>query len=591
MKSPTQSDTSGAVVTTQGIENSTVTQDINSELRKMLGGDFIYLKHIGAGMFGNVYLCKYSGNDEQIRSLCVRGPDSKDYISVKILFEQHKIKHEADIAHDLFQNRASDESLPRYTVGVPLKQGDVTIALIMPYYSYKTNSQGKPQESSLAAYLKNFYANVVSGSVHNKNPSDPMHSAFYKDYGIMQAQLINEMQEIVFGLHSKGYLHLDTASRNFVLIPPDTDRGNIIQLRLILCDYGHTAKMSDGIVKTDKGKKPLAARDNQDIEKNIATVKTDIFALKCAVLGMISMSLSNLMHDNKVLNIGVDTPEEFIQKRIDNNSYFRNDITVLTAYLHNLSRYLNGCPDHNIKTQAELLIKVYRKYIATMPPKDMSPDEADQFDQKLLLTCNANYFEALIKSKAEAMRHINSKETLQPFLLSRSRLMKIPLPDDFKKTEFYREFIAIDTIEKVRAFIKKFKPKEDHYKQQYKKLAADSEESKWVTKLDDAKEKWKQEHGAVEVTWAVRNFEKHVDRIKKRIIDGVIKSSDQVEDQLQNVIQLLNFKIAQKLSPHPLKFRKKEATQETAEDTYIKPVVPEDEHIVVDADKEPKPQK
>ena len=234
-------------ITKKTIDNNMVIQDVSRKLREKLGRDFTYIKHIGAGVGGNVYLCEYTGNNKKIKDLC----DVNNRISVKILFNEDEIKHETEVAYELYKKLNKKQS--RHNIGMPIKKDKKIVALAMPYISY-IPSPTEPSEDSLKSYLKKFYQVIVAGSVDTKNITNNMHKALYDDYGIMFAQLINEMHAIMFEFHKMGYLHLDIASRNFILNKLIRDaEGNPVKFTLTLCDYGHAGKMTKGgVVNTHK---------------------------------------------------------------------------------------------------------------------------------------------------------------------------------------------------------------------------------------------------------------------------------------------------------------------------------------------------
>lgn len=542
-------------ITSNIIDNNKVAQEINHKLKEKLGKDFTYIKHIGAGVEGNVYLCEYTGTDKKIRSIC----DVNNRISVKILFNKNEIKHEAEIAYDLYKKLTKKQKQARHNIGIPIKKNRKTIALVMQYISYNA-SPTEPLEDSLKSYLKKFYQVVVAGSVDSKNITNKMHKALYDDYGIMFAQLINEMHTIMYEFHKIGYLHLDIAARNFILSNIITDaKGNPLKLALILCDYGHSGKMTKrGIVNTHKqqGRKPVTARNYHELANNIASVQTDIFAFKCAVIGMLSLTVANLMHDYNVLSIGQESIKQFKEMRVNKKSSYQDDLTVLNSYFNKLSDLIRLCCDTHIKKQAKEFINSYKKYLLAIPSDDASLAESHDFDYKLLLNTNTEFFKTIIQSKIKEITDVNHISQLENFLLSIKRLMEIPLPNDFKNSEQYIEIKGLDSIEKVQKYlIEKYDSvSRVHVKQGDnigKSLVEGSEKLKWIDMLDDAIRKWNLEHNELDVKWYGKEFEKQVNAIINKIIKGEITLFNDVTEQLNSIAMSLTDKITQqKLQPN-----------------------------------------
>ena len=336
MEVPKEDNVAKQTVASVFLTDSAVIQSINHHIREMLGNDFIYLKHIGAGISGNVYLCEYTGNDKLIKNLC----DRNNWISVKILMNNQEIEHEAEIAQQLYDKKPVEQMQYKHNIGMPIRKNDKIIALVMQYIAYD-DTPSAPQEDSLKSYLRKFYQAVVNGSVSEKAPTDKIHNALYNDYEIICAQLINEMYDIMYEFHMLGFLHLDIASRNFILNKPVFDNdGNIMKLTLVLCDYGHAAKMEkDGSAKTyrQRNSKPITARDYQDIVNHHATVSTDIFAFKCAIIGIISMTVADLMHDYSVLDIGQQSLKKFKEMRAKNDFI----VMIIKYWPHISKNYLS----------------------------------------------------------------------------------------------------------------------------------------------------------------------------------------------------------------------------------------------------------
>ncbi len=186
---------------------------LKGKLQTWLGEDFDVLKELGSGAGGKVYLCKYLGNNANIKKIC----DDQNLIAVKIPNAHIDIGRECQIIDHL-----KDTSISGLNIGLAIKHEEQYKAILLQYISYKL-TQSEPQADSVQSFLRNFYIHIVSQNLSNNHYNDNILQALTSDLSIIFAQLINEMQSCQFKLHNMGLLHLDTGSRNFLLQKPQID--------------------------------------------------------------------------------------------------------------------------------------------------------------------------------------------------------------------------------------------------------------------------------------------------------------------------------------------------------------------------------
>lgn len=557
MEYPEKGIDSGQSVSSMPLADAVIANRVNHRIRELLGIDFLYLKHIGAGISGNVYLCEYTGNDTNIKSLC----DSNNRLSVKIPMNDRELLREAEIAQQLYDKRSARQIQLRHLIGIPIKKDEKIIALITPYISY-LSAQNDVQEDSLKSYLKCFYDAIIKGSVPNKEISDKFHNALYNDYQIMCVQFINEMHSIILEFHALGFLHLDIASRNFILNKPVIDsEGNFIKFALTLCDYGHADRMVNGSVNTyhQRNNKPLTARDHQDIVSHIATPKTDIFAFKCAVIGMLSMTVADLMHDYSILDIGQKSIIEFREIRSKKESLYREDTAVLAIYLNKLIEHIKFCSDVNIGRKARELIDLYKNYLGAMPLDKQDITKVHELDHDSLLFANDMFFKSVIKNRESDIENVNNLDELKRFMLSVKRLMQVPVSKAFEKSDLYTQVKELDSIDKVKRFIKSQRTQfvQSSQKENIEPvLLGGSDKFKWIDMLENAILNWKSQHNIKENKWFGNEFEKNVNDIINGIMKGKITSLEIAQEILDKVKEDFAHKIALKKTSSTIEFKK-----------------------------------
>lgn len=523
----------------------------SKKLTSLLGDHFHYVKHIGSGEGGEVYLCRYTGSDENIKKLC----DAHSRLCVKIASRKNALNHEAAVIDDLYKKHSAISKDLKFVVGIPVKEKEDTAALLINYVSFN-DSPAAPLEYSLKSFLKSFYHAVVNGSVAHKHLSDKCHQGLYDDIGIMLVQLINQMQSIVMQLHELGYIHLDIASRNFVLNKPVVDGdGNILELSLVLCDYGLSGKLNNqGIVNTQsqQNMKPITARNYQDIVDNIATTRTDIFALKTAIIGMISMVVTDLMQDYNILSVGQNSTEHFKILRTS-HEYFRNDNIVMSEYLSKLLLFIDNCPERHVKNHIKYLILYYREYLLTLPKDDLNVTEATYFDRFKLLSANEKYITSIIDNKIEHFKDINNKNELQALLLSLRRLLTIPVSEAFRKSVKYQEISAIDNSEKLRSYLAekiKIKKEKRHVHEGISNPTIDekSPQVEWVDKLNKNMLLWfeSRKENMQEIKWFGEEMKTRVTDIINDIMSGNISQLSDAQNKYIEIARDIAHKIHEK---------------------------------------------
>lgn len=421
---------------------------LKEKLQTWLEEDFNVLNELGSGAGGKVFLCKYLGNNENIKKVC----DEHNLIAVKIPNAHIDIDRECQVIDFL-----KDKSISGLNIGLAVKFEEQYKAILLQYISYKF-LQSEPQADSVNSFLRNFYISIVAQNLSRNHYDDNILKALTSDLGIVFAQLINEMQSCQFKLHDLGLVHLDTGSRNFLLQSPQLDSmSNFLKFPLVLCDYGHTAMMqSDGTVDVSQiARKPSTSRDARAVNNEIATIRTDIFALKCSLLGMVSVAIADLQFDTSILNIGQSDMTNFknLRKFIP---CFQHDSHILAAYLKNLCDHIKNCPDQNIKEQTQIFIKMYSSYLCTMPDDIQDSRAVDDFDRKLLLNTNVEFFKYIIRQRINGLHMVEDNEKFESFLLTIKRILSLPVTEDFKDSKLFKDCCALTDVNMAKVFAKEY---------------------------------------------------------------------------------------------------------------------------------------
>lgn len=422
--------------------------DIIEKIRTLLGDDYKFISVLGTGAGGQVLLCQYTGTNDEIKGLC----DVQNHIAVKLPSPHIDLMEESRIAQLL-----KNYSISGVNIGLPVIKDNQCIATLLQFVSYRASPSG-PEADSVKSFFRKFYKNIVANNLSKYEHVDFIVNALSTDIGVIFAQLINDMQQCQFKLHKLRMLHLDTGSRNFLLQAPMCDlKDNFIKFPLVICDYGHSAlvQMDETVNVSLVQGKPSTSRDARAVNNDIATIRTDIFALKCTLLGMVSMAIANLEFDTNILSISQSDTANFkdLRKYIP---CFQNDTYVLAAYLKNLCDHLKLCPDENIRDQTRLFIKIYSNYVCTMPPDTTDIKTAHNFDRKLLLDTNVEFFQTLVRQCVNSLYKVEDNKKFEDFLLTISRLLTLPVTEDFKNTSLFKRCTELTDVSMVKEFAEKY---------------------------------------------------------------------------------------------------------------------------------------
>ncbi len=515
---------------------------LKEKLQTWLGENFDVLNEVGTGAGGKVFLCKYLGNNQNIKKVC----DKHNLIAVKIPNAHINIDSECQVIEFL-----EDKSTPGLNIGLAVKFEEQYKAILLQYISYKFLESG-PQADSVNSYFRNFYMNIVAQNKSRNHYDDSILKALTSDLGIVFAQLINEMQSCQFKLHDLGLLHLDSGSRNFLLQSPQLDSmSNFLKFPLVLCDYGHTAIMQSvsAVDVSQIARKPSTSRDARAVNDEIATIRTDIFALKCSLIGMVSVAIADLQFDTSILNIGQSDMANFknLRKFIP---YFQNDSFILAAYLKNLSDHIKNCPDQNIKEQAQIFIKMYSSYICTMPDDVKDFRAVDDLDRKLLVDTNVEFFKYLIRQKINGLYMVDENEKFESFILSIKRLLLLPVTEDFKDSKLYKNCCALTDVNMAKAFAKEYFDPMHVLNMPTLDLklpiAGEPAQLYWIISINKQRAKWlEQLPNDIDTTEIQEKFNQTTWKLISYIAQGKFGSSEPVSKILYKTLQDANSKLAE----------------------------------------------
>ncbi|MGE3920614.1 MAG: protein kinase [Gammaproteobacteria bacterium] len=348
-------------------------KDYNQTQDRLKNLGFRHIEELGKGQFGIVSLYQYKGSDEAIKQLC----DSNGRIAIKVFNQVDE--NELQIAEHFQTVGRTEGEASLYNVTKPLKDGDQLIGILSQYIAYD-NSPKNPKASDLQAFIKDVARDEFEPKIGK---------AFRSDLAMNMNQLMTSMQEGQNALHDIGVIHLDTSTRNYLLNKAEIDDKGRPVFSVTIADYGLSKVITENedFAVIDGPTLPSRWMDFDSIFKSTATVRTDLFALKASMMGMIGLVLGQ-EQEKDVLALGGD----FLDLR---STSYRDDNATLMKYLQNVEELINTCKDDYKKKELQTLVDCFKPFLTSMPEPSLSSAEACQADNQLFATCSARLTQRL----------------------------------------------------------------------------------------------------------------------------------------------------------------------------------------------------
>jgi serine/threonine protein kinase len=481
---------------------------------------FTLVKPLGQGAFGVVVLCIYEGQDEQITNLC----DSQGRIALKLPKPPNKPDvHEAEIGQHLYENTKNHPSQTgQCNLVIPLLSGGQVVGVLSQFVSYEERID-KPRSSDLESFIRDYASNVGTAAA-----TDKIAAVLQSNLAVTLSQFASSMHTSQATMHSADILHLDTASRNYLVNKPIYDQsGDVINFSATIADYGLSEKLNgkESIPYTVQ-KAPLKYLDTTITagDPREAKVASDLFALKCSIIGMAGLALGAPTENDVLALTDPNTMKEFIAARFGDGVYAGDDQKVLAKYVENVSKLIDNCPDKNKQAEMQLFIECYSNFLTTMPPPDATNKEAQKFDTQMLHQANSKFLQ---KSFEAALSHVSpyERESSNELHLLAKRISCIETSAEFKQSETYKQL--------------------SHYCKSPESRARDSLFLQVVNienqiKMTLPKYRW----AAVNVESndpnivALRNLKTRFNEIKSDVHNGKITSMAQVKNELHSPLHI-----------------------------------------------------
>lgn len=367
---------------------------------------------LGSGNFGKVILYKYEGEDPKVQSLC----DKFGRIAIKL--SEPLSDQEVLIAQHIAKSQRENPKINLSDVNIisTIKEQDEIIGILTQYECYTNSTQGHIHETS--ANLETFLRNTFNSRGIAFQTGPEIRSAMKQNYGIFMGQIASSMYRAQSQLHQLSLLHLDTATRNFLINTDVDDMGNLMRIRVKISDYGQSCVLPPGEqfgTFINPEQTPLKWIDYQGLWKRKPSILTDLFAQKTSIIGMIGLTLIDCNKEGEILKRPPISPNQ-------------TDKEVLTHYLHYI-KYLAGQQfSWQKKQELERFISCYEEYLTTMP------DTADfwaaqEQDRQLFLKANTRFvaqcYQQLVKEQAHPEELLVSLQRLQYIEINDAELQNV----------------------------------------------------------------------------------------------------------------------------------------------------------------------
>ncbi len=389
-------------------------QDIVLYNERLKDLKFTPFAKLGGGKGGKVFLYQYQGDDADILALC-KPPEKNGLIAVK--FSHPPDEREAAIAGRMYEFRQKNPHKPLDRVNKIQQIGDDSgFICILSQYEYFNDLEDTP---SIRSDDLQWFINSNFGKPGVIPASSKIRDAFQANYDIFMSQLISNMHIAQSQFHQLGALHLDTATRNFIMNLDIDDENNVINMKPKLADFGLSSFLQPGTQFGEgypETKNPLRWMDQNALYQNRGktSIQTDLFALKVTIIGTLCLSFdSQNTLESQVLPKLAD--------RGPGASQWSN-AQALQFYLKHLDEIVlaSACPEHQ-KIQLKQFLESYEYYLTQVPEGDFN--SAQKEDRQLLLDANKQFILSSLKRINDSS--LSNKEAC----LALRRLQQIDVSD------------------------------------------------------------------------------------------------------------------------------------------------------------------
>jgi serine/threonine protein kinase len=357
---------------------------------------FLTKSSIGKGKFGEVLLCFYRGEDENINDLSKhsgslvavkkinRTIDSSKlgtYSDAEIKKAKRELngclkcdKNEKDIIKHLNSLNIPQSERKYLQAEIVKDTHDSCIVLEYCYYSYK---KGNLISRNVGDFLCEVSANF-------KNWESCQEAEAY-GFRMMLNGLITSMVQAQNQLHQNNILHGDTAARNFMVAPISVTEDNILFFTKII-DFGLSSRLDDHgachflyDITQEHIPWPIYISDTQTLNnvQNLdpnskmfaSSIHHDLFSMKATILEVLGYYMG--MKGTQVFDIGA-TDKTYTSWR--QRALKMNDRERLTIYLNTIEQFAGSLSNKkDVRgTLVKEILDVYRPYLTYVTPPSPS---------------------------------------------------------------------------------------------------------------------------------------------------------------------------------------------------------------------------
>ncbi len=400
--------------------------------------DLSIIKKLGEGHFAKVFLCKYTGDDQKVKNLCIHGENDQLLIAAKVFKAvpkkdnesdgdyqkrlqeiEKQNEHEANLNEFLNEKKQENPDKARFVTGMGIRENGKLKAILSQFVVY---DQKELFSSDLASHLHE--------KVQNRNFEG---RAYKEDIGTTVALFCNGVANAQDDLNNADVLHSDTAARNF-LVGPDKS--------VVIADYGLSQRLMGRDVISPIPNAPLPGRttDYSTWVDRESSKSSDRFARKATFTGLAGLGLGNRYErdtqllDSTTINFKETGFPHFVAERFGTKlpdgtktlANCKDDNLTLSRYDENLRAQLEKCPDPAVKEELGRFAMCYHNYNTRMPDSKIPMQEALAKDNLLLQEANKMYVTTTLAAKE---KQTNTLSDIEHTLTTTNQLLALDTGD------------------------------------------------------------------------------------------------------------------------------------------------------------------
>lgn len=328
-------------------------------------------KFLGGGAFGVAYICKYTGNDPEIRKLLT--PSGQVVIKTSI----DESRPLDDIEGISAVRDRSD------TLQAAVMQGTTVRAHDKTFVVSQLSTIGQNESADIGSFFQR------SAAASEQPLPSHLQSQVSQNSDIFLFQSMCRMIEAQVAMNSVGLLHRDIAARNFFTDARYDDQGNLIEVIPVLGDFGRVKPMdANGEYDTSQinENSPVRWIDHNTVLTGRYSTSADIFGTQVAIIEIMAISQQNLRRSEDAIKLNAQDNDInahlYARKqmmRLENKTPGDVDGEVLFAYAkhnnlqnHPLHPYIQdflkfraqpGANAENLKAEEVLLESMKIKFL------------------------------------------------------------------------------------------------------------------------------------------------------------------------------------------------------------------------------------